>query len=1224
MIPTQASTFAVAAAALFVASGLATADPALTVSLPGGAPDLLQPGEATPFSVQIVDGTESYLPGTATLHYRYDGGVFNSASLVATGGTLYQTTLPPAGCSAIPEFYVTAEGDGGSTVASPSEAPSSVYTSLVGEVVALLADDFETDQGWVAVNLGATSGDWQRGVPVNDPGWAYDPETDSDGSGRCYLTQNEAGNTDVDGGAVRLTSPAIDMSGGGISIGYDYFLRLTDDDGSDRLLVEISGNGEAGPWIEIARHDTDGGLDWRHWDITQQDLDDAGVTLTDQAMLRFTTNDADPQSINESALDAVQITGFECVPVDGACCYADGACDIVDTYADCDGMWQGEASSCDPNPCPQPCTDPGDVNVDDLLNGLDIQAFADCLLTGQTLDGNCTCADVTGEGVADVDDAQWLAFMLARGDQDIALDVYCSETTVTLRVFEDVLYEGQAEFTETLALSTRGHSDAVLLRSRPPYADCYEAGECLPGCPEVVTELVGLELAGPGPSLGDVVIARRDDRVSDGGICCLDADDEGEFLSGDSYMTIFPRVHLPAYDLAFDTGDQPVRLQAGNISSLPPDGAEYLPTPPGGGVCGQPGAPESVPLFLAGSTTPAGELTIAAHRVGCPPPIGACCGPAAGCSITTEDDCAAAGNDYLGDETACTPNPCCEVLLSLDEALLLGQSIEATASAVPEGGTCQWEATYTGSGRVEIDAPEACSTAITASAASSAAADVEIRVVYTSPEGNTCDDTQSLTVGRVSLKQLTFTGSDLRNVARDSTGSSYGTPHWLDTDDDGDAADPGERRFPVAYRRTTSVAVSNVRFAVSPPGLVGSGVPVRGMGPDGDFFEGVGNMSGGELVVSATMTSTDALPDSVRFYDTYNVVWEIAPDGVNYLSAGTSDNRLYVTLNNPTASPLYETCIELACANADGETTTTGAVAMIWEEFIDRDVSRKPLDGYNYTDGVRMGYWRPIPEVCQSLSAMLASPIGNGSCVAWSYMLESCIRTQGISGTSISQITADTTVCPGATGFLVQNWGFGGNIRTGSNGVNDSTLAGDDVEIVVAGEGFPHSTCITAGANGVLDSMPGGDDVQTGDEINTGLNGLCDTVAAGDDSQGIPFGQGDSHESCILAGPNGVMDSTVGGDDVSDSGTPGGGFYPYTIGSSVNNLPGIGGQDNPEPPEAFYNHFIVKYGGMIYDPSYGAGPYGSENAHENAAIDGIRSGSSARKNSPQASELDYD
>ena len=172
-----------------------------------------------------------------------------------------------------------------------------------GEV--LFHDDFEQDLGWTTANLGATSGDWERGVPVNDSGWNHDPFSDSDGSGQCYLTENALGNTDVDGGAVALISPIIDMSIGSITIQYDFFLKLTEDgQGTDWLRVEINSTGGVGDWIQIAQHDTNGGLAWRTHAITPDDLDALGVETTNSMVLRFIANDGNPQSIVEAALDA--------------------------------------------------------------------------------------------------------------------------------------------------------------------------------------------------------------------------------------------------------------------------------------------------------------------------------------------------------------------------------------------------------------------------------------------------------------------------------------------------------------------------------------------------------------------------------------------------------------------------------------------------------------------------------------------------------------------------------------------------------------------------------------------------------------------------------------------------------------------------------------------------------------------------------------------------------
>ena len=338
-------------------------EPPLRILLPDGAPAVLEPGVATAVTVRILDAAESYVPGSGTLHYRYDGGTYLTSPLVHVSDDVYQATLPAAGCDDVPEFYFSAEGDGGSTVLDPKNAPVGVYTAIVGTLTVIMEDDFETDQGWTAVNLGATSGDWQRGVPVNDASWDYDPASDSDGSGQCYLTQNEMGNTDVDDGAVQLTSPTLDLSGGNVSISYDYYLYLTDTAGGvDRLLVEIDGNDGAGPWTEIARHDSNGGLNWRSHTITQADLDAAGVTLTSTMKLRFITNDADPQSINESGLDAVMITAFVC-----------------DVY-ECDGDFDGD----------------GDVDLSDLAELLGNY--------GEPSGMHCEDGDMDGDGDVDLTD----------------------------------------------------------------------------------------------------------------------------------------------------------------------------------------------------------------------------------------------------------------------------------------------------------------------------------------------------------------------------------------------------------------------------------------------------------------------------------------------------------------------------------------------------------------------------------------------------------------------------------------------------------------------------------------------------------------------------------------------------------------------------------------------------------------------------------------------------
>ncbi len=69
--------------------------------------------------------------------------------------------------------------------------------------------------------------------------------------------------------------------------------------------------------------------------------------------------------------------------------------------------------------------------------------------------------------------------------------------------------------------------------------------------------------------------------------------------------------------------------------------------------------------------------------------------------------------------------------------------------------------------------------------------------------------------------------------------------------------------------------------------------------------------------------------------------------------------------------------------------------------------------------------------------------------------------------------------------------------------------------------------------------------------------------------------------------------------------------FTHARGTECVELPGIPGQSNANPPPAFENHFIVRYAGTYYDPSYGAGPYANPLAWENAAIDGLTQGGRA-------------
>jgi len=244
--------------------------------------------------------------------------------IVSIGGSIYKIVPPACGCPCI---------------ITPSDI--SVFT-----------DNFQTDRGWTATVSGATAGGWQRGVPVNGSAWANDPTSDSDGSGSCWVTQNQDANSDVDGGSVILTSPAFDLvnigggrPGGNVTICYDYFNYISvPGENVDGIFVDISSNGTTGPWTRVASHTANNALAWTPHAITQSQLTSAGVTITSNMRLRFTATDAGTASIVECGLDNFKI--YRRIPI--VDCNNNGVDDLIDISS-------GAAADCNANQIPDTC-----------------------------------------------------------------------------------------------------------------------------------------------------------------------------------------------------------------------------------------------------------------------------------------------------------------------------------------------------------------------------------------------------------------------------------------------------------------------------------------------------------------------------------------------------------------------------------------------------------------------------------------------------------------------------------------------------------------------------------------------------------------------------------------------------------------------------------------------------------------------------------------------------
>ena len=282
----------------------------IAFSYPSGIPEIVSPGQTTPFTV-VVEGVGSGVPvaGSGQLHYTINGGSVQSDAMTITGLNRYEATLPAVSCGDELLFYVSADElvNGIKYDPDPS-APHSVI--VTNGITSVFEDDFQTDQGWtVSGNVG--DGPWDRGLPIGG-GERGDPATDFDGSGSCYLTDNEYGNSDVDDGTTTLTSPTIDLSEVGdalIHYARWYSNNFGDDPNNDVMNIYISNNnGNTWTLVETVGPIQQANGGWFEHSFYVSEF----VLPTDQIVMRFDASDLGSGSVVEAALDDFTVTVYSC------------------------------------------------------------------------------------------------------------------------------------------------------------------------------------------------------------------------------------------------------------------------------------------------------------------------------------------------------------------------------------------------------------------------------------------------------------------------------------------------------------------------------------------------------------------------------------------------------------------------------------------------------------------------------------------------------------------------------------------------------------------------------------------------------------------------------------------------------------------------------------------------------------------------------------------------
>ena len=247
-------------------------------------------------------------------------------------------------------------GDTISFEISPSDASLCVSdTSFVavtlGEKIATLHDDFETNLGWMhdALNSTATSGIWTLGDP---DGTAFQPEDDVTAAGtQAWFTSRNPGGIgvdDVDNGVSILVSPMFDLSAQSKAIlsFYRWFAnRDLGEDPGDFFAVDVNdGTG----WVNLETLGSNQSA--ANWVRREFALHDA-ITLTNTVQIRFQVADG-PATGNliEAAVDEVRIDEPVCDPTPA--CFVEpnfGGLQTADAGASCgeiDLGWAGAVSNC--------------------------------------------------------------------------------------------------------------------------------------------------------------------------------------------------------------------------------------------------------------------------------------------------------------------------------------------------------------------------------------------------------------------------------------------------------------------------------------------------------------------------------------------------------------------------------------------------------------------------------------------------------------------------------------------------------------------------------------------------------------------------------------------------------------------------------------------------------------------------------------------------------------
>ncbi len=170
-------------------------------------------------------------------------------------------------------------------------------------------NDFELDLNWTSSGT-ASDGYWELGEPVGTSlfGSQSNPDfdIDTDNGDQCYVTGNgggSAGNDDVDGGQVTLSTPVIKLENyqdAVLSFHYWFYNGGGNNSPNDRFEVVVSNGQESATVLT----ETVSASEWRFsGEISLKNY----LPLTDNMRVRFIAYDDNPGHVSEAGIDVFQV-----------------------------------------------------------------------------------------------------------------------------------------------------------------------------------------------------------------------------------------------------------------------------------------------------------------------------------------------------------------------------------------------------------------------------------------------------------------------------------------------------------------------------------------------------------------------------------------------------------------------------------------------------------------------------------------------------------------------------------------------------------------------------------------------------------------------------------------------------------------------------------------------------------------------------------------------------